>query len=201
VDRTVHRGRSHRRKLRITLRYKKTNLQSAQQQVNMRVETLLVLSATCVAAVFAVDFTVKNCEDTPGLYYDHIGQVLPPFFSLPRKGPSFLPWGTERLTCSPSRCSPGRHSCSWVDSRCVWLYQAPPLLQVPPFLLPWGNREGVIVSLVRLGTSERCMFAKFWLGIVEGVELWGRQGIDLVGGLRFAQVVLRAELRRGGRNN
>jgi hypothetical protein len=26
---------------------------------------------TCVA----VDFTVRNCEDTPGLYYDHIGQV------------------------------------------------------------------------------------------------------------------------------
>jgi hypothetical protein len=41
----------------------------------MRLEALLVLSLTCVAAVFAVDFTVKNYEDTPGLYYDHIGQV------------------------------------------------------------------------------------------------------------------------------
>ncbi|PNF43974.1 hypothetical protein B7P43_G00917 [Cryptotermes secundus] len=40
----------------------------------MRLETLLILSATCVAVV-AVDFTVKNYEDTPGLYYDHIGQV------------------------------------------------------------------------------------------------------------------------------
>jgi hypothetical protein len=41
----------------------------------MRLEALWVLSVTCVAAVFAVDFTVRNYEDTPGLYYDHISQV------------------------------------------------------------------------------------------------------------------------------
>jgi hypothetical protein len=41
----------------------------------MRLEALLVLSVTFVAAVFAIDFTVKNYADTPGLYYDHIGHL------------------------------------------------------------------------------------------------------------------------------
>jgi hypothetical protein len=35
----------------------------------MRIEASLALSVTCVAAVSAVDFPVKNYEDTPGLYY------------------------------------------------------------------------------------------------------------------------------------
>jgi hypothetical protein len=41
----------------------------------MRLDASWVLGVTCVAAVLAVDFTVRNYEDTPGLYYDHIGQV------------------------------------------------------------------------------------------------------------------------------
>jgi hypothetical protein len=41
----------------------------------MRLEALLVLSVTRVAAVFAVDFTVKKYEDTPGVSFDYIGQV------------------------------------------------------------------------------------------------------------------------------
>jgi hypothetical protein len=44
-------------------------------QIDMRLETLLVLSVTCVAAIFAADFTVKKYEDTPGLSFNHIGQV------------------------------------------------------------------------------------------------------------------------------
>jgi hypothetical protein len=46
-------------------------------------------------------------------------------------------WGTGRLTSQPSRCLPGRRRWSWVDSRCVWLDQAPPLYQAPL----WGGRE------------------------------------------------------------
>jgi hypothetical protein len=44
----------------------------------MRLEALLVLSVTCVVAVFAVfavDFTVKNYEVMLALYCDHRDQV------------------------------------------------------------------------------------------------------------------------------
>jgi hypothetical protein len=65
--------------------------------------------------------------------------------ALPRKGLSFLPWGSGRLTSSPSLCSPGRRSGSCVDSRCVWLDQAPPLLRASPLHPPWEDREGIMV--------------------------------------------------------
>jgi hypothetical protein len=46
-------------------------------------------------------------------------------------------WGTGRLTSPHSRCLPGRRRWSWVDSRCVWLDQAPPLLPL------WGDRDRI----------------------------------------------------------
>ena len=41
----------------------------------MRLEALLMLGVMSITATSAVDFTVKTYDNTPGLYYDHVGQV------------------------------------------------------------------------------------------------------------------------------
>jgi hypothetical protein len=43
----------------------------------MRLEALLMLVVMCIIATSAIDFTVKIYDNTPGLYYDHVGQVQP----------------------------------------------------------------------------------------------------------------------------
>jgi hypothetical protein len=45
-----------------------------QFPTDMPLGALLVLRVTCIFAIFDTDFTVKNPEDTPGLYYDHMGR-------------------------------------------------------------------------------------------------------------------------------
>jgi hypothetical protein len=41
----------------------------------MRVDALLMLVVMSTAAMSAINFTVKMSDNTPGLYYDHVGQV------------------------------------------------------------------------------------------------------------------------------
>jgi stress response protein YsnF len=41
----------------------------------MRVEALLMLVVMNIKAMSAIDFTVKMYDNTPGLYYDHVGHV------------------------------------------------------------------------------------------------------------------------------
>jgi hypothetical protein len=86
-------------------------------------------------------------------------------------------WGTGRLTSPPSRCLPGRRRWSWVESRCVWLDQAPPLHQITPLLPLWvaGN---VFVGIPGSVGRQRTLDVVREVGICGRGEIWRRYGID-----------------------